>query len=687
MTLFLLDYFTLKQLPFFFLSCAIIFLTMATLIAKWRESHSMCKESIAKDFLLFQKHLDSYYVTNIWYTSFMVTLYGIMLSGIFLLFRLSLMGYERYIDIIDTSYLPSTILPWLIFTMISFMICIICYRTFLQIIFFKEVIKLYFYMSQFYWFQTCYHWITLLDIVNIFFQWRAVFEYLVNPQVENQYGYFRSFEILEDEDNWTRATFWRNRVQHNILFLLIAQVCYYFLSNYESFFYKISRIPQIIFSLVLVTELFNRKLFYIYYLLPIVLLLKLISQCYIFFKERKDDYDTAIYIYFYKNDIPYEKIRLYFKQKNDIYDPNNYQTLQSIRLTYKYNMLTFKKYVLDRFIVSMDEVPKYTAAETKNKTLREQIMIIMLFVIYNYSTTETMLLYIILIIMFYFSQKALVYIEKKDYITSNKTYTRIFWIFTVLELFMIYILIVKAKFIFMDNNILWDYIITIRHTYSDIEKIQYFWHYIAYITKNVGIYYDHEYLQSILSTVNLKDKILSAEELKDIKVLAMEYVSALKFREQREIILLREILLEEFFLKEYLLDNNISLFMKYSFYLIEPYIDHREKEYFIYLIHNTYFKDLMSNALTFEEVLQKATDFVHVFIITNIQSINLINQLIVEILDIVPPTTLDELLYAIAIMALMAIVHEKKILHFLAHSMVMKIIKLLPKGPLPIEET
>ena len=125
MTTYLLHYITFKQLPFVLLFFAVVFMIIAILLNKWREKNmAISVEKLKKDFLLFQKYLDRYYVTNIYYTSCLVIRYGIMLSGIFFIFRLSLIGSERYMTMTDINHSTGFMILWLIFIIIAVVLCI-----------------------------------------------------------------------------------------------------------------------------------------------------------------------------------------------------------------------------------------------------------------------------------------------------------------------------------------------------------------------------------------------------------------------------------------------------------------------------------------------------------------------------------------------------------------------------------
>jgi len=140
--IFLLQYLTIKNL----IICLLILYTI-TLVVQQNQNR---KKIYTKEFLeannerplVVLKHLDYYYVTNIYYTVIAVFLYIGFTVLLLIYLRYTFIGYQRML--IDISLTNAGL--HLLWVLLLFSIIFILYRRFLDIIFYPHVIRLHFYL-------------------------------------------------------------------------------------------------------------------------------------------------------------------------------------------------------------------------------------------------------------------------------------------------------------------------------------------------------------------------------------------------------------------------------------------------------------------------------------------------------------------------------------------------------------
>lgn len=232
--------------------------------------------------------------------------------------------------------------------------------------------------------------------------------------------------------------------------------------------------------------------------------------------------------------------------KNNLYDPRLYDNDNTRNLKYHFDYSSeMLEYVWNNHFIwrfSDMEADKRRSA----KITREQLLIILGFIIISYSSVGTWYMYSLLLIMYYSSKKITSNIGKEvnPIWKTKKTSLIIFWGTMIITLYSIWILIIKPEFIFMDTEILWDYGITITKTYSIEEKVVYFWKYFEVIAKPYCIQESFKYYKEIILNAHILNSITNETTLKEVTELIANLVGYIYCLEHQHFLGLKTIILE-----------------------------------------------------------------------------------------------------------------------------------------------
>lgn len=546
MILFLSKFIDITNIPFLFLLLALLCHILSIIIINYRNKTNNSLNNASKDFLLFTKYFDRYYVSNIYYTILQVMLYFILMFGVFFFFRILLIGYELHINSIETTTFNSTIILRVIFLMVSFMIFIVFYRTLLDVLFSTEYIKFYYYMSFFYKsFKSLENYITLRKIHSLFHDLEGTLDYMTcsDEYLEDSetYKYYSEcFELLSS--NWEIITKMRNYVKNYLSLYYCTKLFHYIIKNYRNHLYRLYIFPQTLILLIGCTELFQGKFYYIYYFLPIIFIINLLAHLCTFLQSKEKLMDLTIMQYFYGNTIAYSKIRRYFSNKYDAFDNEGYYTTQTKALRFHYEKELIN-YISKNF--RKESVDVNTTKGIRSKIHKEQLLIVILFTVFNYGTTKVVFIYLLLIILYYLSTKVSYYTGEVDEPVDNSKYSKAFWVLFIIELYIMWILIFQAKFTFMESEILWNYGIEIKKIYSIEEKHEYFEKYFDYLLKMILLPETQSYFKSLIETLNVKHKIIETTTLNEIRNLTISTIKTCFFLEEIKFLCIKDILFSE----------------------------------------------------------------------------------------------------------------------------------------------
>jgi hypothetical protein len=301
--------------------CVIVYITI-----RWRRISSRSYFDIDKSLPVFQKYLDSYYIANKSYT---------LAASLFFLFsNIIIFILLRYMSLGEISKLiPLELNDIFFLSMISlalqyilFVLCIFVYKIILEIFLLKEVLKCHLYLMQ-------YDLYISLQSIMIF----KVNDYILGRLWMICYriatGTYYPELFSKDFDIWFPQMI--HSLEHNYIVTnhYLKKIALWFMQLSSKwfvisyFFYLLARIlkflwwhnkhdlfkltPYVIIITTLFYDLYNKELYYIYYISFIFLFVHLFISYRNFVRGSKMTSHSIIADYFYKNTLPYEMQRFY----------------------------------------------------------------------------------------------------------------------------------------------------------------------------------------------------------------------------------------------------------------------------------------------------------------------------------------------------------------------------------------
>jgi len=263
-------------------------------------------------------------------------------------------------------------------------------------------------------------------------------------------------------------------------------------------------------------------------LIPITIYIQLLT-----FYSTKDDVDTGnLHRYFYKNELDYKKQRDFLLNKDIYYLP---EIMKSSQAQVLISPLGYEKFVIYITNNLMQDEKAYVKVQKNAKWMYFRYILTMIstigvgyilyikdtykLVILNYDLPLSIVFIVLvpLIIMIYVSQKVFklrsdaTWPSWSQYVYNSK-YNTIFWIFTLFQLYVFWVLLVKGNINFVYDDCLWKgFGIEISKLYSIEEKITFFKsHYEFSIkmlqTDNIAVQH-LDNLNLFISQLNLNDLI------------------------------------------------------------------------------------------------------------------------------------------------------------------------------------
>lgn len=525
-------------------------------------------EELKNSYSIFLKYIDKYYITNFKYTIIASIIYIIGTVFLFLLFRYLFIGQLNMLLRLDTSII---IVNYTLFTKyILFLLGLFLYKSLLQILFFKEIIKLRIYLQQFYPIDQLNSYCNF-NFGEHFCKFIWILSYRIATQTfskdlfEGDYDLWKNNLLDYSEHNYIKI--YNNYYIYKVIrkLMLISEkfnfIAYLFYCN-AKFFKFLSRhvsnglfkfVPYMLIILCILYELYNRELYYIYYVTFCYFLYYIISNFRKF--ERNLDYTYIEYLnqYFYKNDLPYSSQRLYiWNCETCIIINKNSRQNDTILYFFKLDQnkdndnFGFIFCILTNMIKgNIENIKKYNR-QSNFLYLRATIILTFIFInIYIYyelnititvfniviSNIVLFLLCLLLMIVAY----NILYCEiseefTKDEDTSeriyNIKYSIIFWILVILQSYICWLILLKPELTFIKTEILIQMpyeILTIKKIYTIEEKIFYLFQYFDFYlflrkSQDVILAMDEDYLRYILRQIDYNNLITSDITLKDIEV-------------------------------------------------------------------------------------------------------------------------------------------------------------------------
>lgn len=497
--IFLLQYLTIKNL----IICLLILYTI-TLVVQQNQNR---KKIYTKEFLeannerplVVLKHLDYYYVTNIYYTVIAVFLYIGFTVLLLIYLRYTFIGYQRML--IDISLTNAGL--HLLWVFLLFSIIFILYRRFLDIIFYPHVIRLHFYLysNKYYqmWVdfeQTNYHIGSYLGSYSASLYSYVTFDY----ELQNKHMKEWDDKYIPDivQRRARRAKWHSFFKQYKIIYWVFKypiQSFLWFISSRSGFFFYY--IPHMIVCYSFLYDLYYMNFYYIYYALFYFVVFNSLDKIRYFLHVKDPVYDNLIHKYFYKGQISYHVMRNYLKDKDnnkiDIYIKDNIICQRANTVMYSgeelipYLVNDLKVYYI------LDEDRAFNTRWSYIYHLQMHLIILALivgiFILFTCSYTiffssielPKIFLCCLIPLMVYFT----INISYDPLIKKriNKRYCLLFWIITSLQAFLFYIVLFKPILIIPENEVLFDVIFRITKSYTINDKIMYLYQYFEHYMK------------------------------------------------------------------------------------------------------------------------------------------------------------------------------------------------------------
>lgn len=502
------------------------------------------------EFLLY---LDNYYIRNIYYEIFIIIFYTFFSIGIFFIYRYNNLGLSINVDLFfGLDYNRDSLLTLLMFTL-----NIMYYLSILSRLFYIHVIKIHFYLYQYEWYRDLCskvkdNFLSFADKVlriELYFYWSICDKKVLMKSLQSDKSIEeRVNKMLNRKENdliniyeTARYKRWEYINNRKILYFCYKSI-HYFLDKLPNISYLLSYWIYIITFLVLIYDIFNGTLYYIYYMLLVLLISNFIKKIRRFIYVTDPVCDDVISKYFYSKNMDYYIKRLenatsrekYLKKRQDD-ETEALLWVQEELESYIKNDFTVDYAIRD----ALDEQYTYNGAKRLNI-----ILVIILGIIYYIVSDKYVIqiseitinigfLFMPFIILLYLLHKKIRYVNKEIKIPKEtKISTSMFslpsssedlrykWSFIILSaliiILMLYIML-KNKLTMEPNEIilnLKDYII-ITEIFSINEKMQYLDHYIKYLKKISD--FEQEHWEYLLNEIQSKLKIDTTISLKDIR--------------------------------------------------------------------------------------------------------------------------------------------------------------------------
>jgi len=610
----------LLHLPFY--SIILLWLGLLSLIIclsfrKTIKQSSPTKDELKKSKILFRIYIDRYFVANKIKTFGLCSIYIFGNSLIFILIRYMYLGQITSLMI---SPVTSNIWP-LIVIYLKLGITIILYKILLDVLFKNEINKLYLYVRHNRWYWHTLHNLLhfrlgeyLLGCLRVPCYRIATFTYQEKYIPGNLPEFIHGDEndYLSKNDTIIRLIkkLQELAMQYRIikdLFVVLAYILRFFHIHIRGIN---EHLPYLLLFIIFSIEFYNKEFQYIYIASFIFLLIKTKRDLTLYNDKREPyTYDPILSRYFYCNDIDYKIQRMSFYHDNKIAIDSNISSYQNRALFRDHDNIL--DYIFRDF--KNDNDPKYkrrTSGVYRRFLLTLTILcIISYLLIYKSSTYHIeglifvyiplVILFIPILIMIYCGYKT--YYPKnyeEDPTNADWVYSRkhniIYWIATIIQAAILYILLIKPELSALHNDILFDTIIKITKTYTVEERIMDLFTLFEASIQNMQISLkindqeyvkiftelEQEYLRYYLRQQDFSNIISSTTSLKDIEKyisqLYKDYTLLKLLGDQYEITFYEYLeAVHEFVQKRKVVDTWVSFILQTALYLYLEYLNRR----------------------------------------------------------------------------------------------------------------
>lgn len=453
-----------------------------------RKNEKLLLEKLKNSREFFRAYIDQYYITSKLKTFSFCFLYMCGTSLIFIGLRYTYLGNTTQLNYITTE--SSTAL----LTYIQVIITFILYKILLDKLFANEANKLYLFLETVSLGESCRYLLGCKIVESILGYLIVACDDFISKYVDNK-------------------NIQRTRYCLKVLFTALSFVLHFLYVHIKGFS---TQLPYFILSLIFFVELYNKEFKYIYIASFICILIVTKRRLEYFIRTRNRNLDKTIAEYFYNNDVSYAKQRLsFFYDEKILIIVNPLNTQQNQDLILKHSALV--DYIFNNF-----QIPNDSSNQKQQEGLYRRFFIVCssMFLL-SFTLTSKILVYktegfVFCMVLLLLLLCVLIYTSYQVYYSQNTTvYNSIFWITTLIQSYLFWILLLKPELFFPETEVLWNNVFTIIKVYTYEEKVMYLFQYFEYriagLTAN-----EQELLRCILRMVAFDTIIDETTTLKDI---------------------------------------------------------------------------------------------------------------------------------------------------------------------------
>lgn len=551
----LYEKFFLNNLTFWLFFVIIFFFFFTLVIVHYKkEKYSYTERDSHVNFL---KYIDKFYITNMFYTITCILIYFLSIFGIMFYLRFNSISKIKKLNTIfpleqgPINFTFNDIMGVICFGFLFFVVFIL-YKIFLDSLFFDEIIKMHLFLhnKNFYYNIQCFfshtHFKDFCGKICLFCHNISYLRALSEQNLVDDYQAYNEYDLMYENATIQKFAYfclsWAKKFEIIRLFFVLMRKLFHWLYLHIHFYNGFaSKIPYIFVFIILMYDIYNVQFHYIIYTIYPLYMIIILQQIIKFYLNITDSmFEGDLSRYFYKNSIEYSKQRVLLLENCDVYFKIMQESKQSKELFAHLKDENFLMYIKNRCKKVFD-----SKEDSNRQSMYQRYLFIIFygislsFLILGKNTIQCNVLYLnffipigyIILPLYLFSimcsieaykfPKGNDYYEISSYIYKKK-YAFIFWILAALQIYIFWLLLLKANLFVINDNILWKgWGIEVLKIYTLDEKKKYFWKYFFYIIVENNL--DYSVLEDLIATLQektLKDLITENMTLNDVRILA-----------------------------------------------------------------------------------------------------------------------------------------------------------------------
>lgn len=557
--------------PKFLIILLLLFYIISLLVIKYKRARYVKPflSNTVKFKLDFFKYMDKYYVSNIFYTFFAVILYFFGHSGWILVYNIFIrFNKDPKNNIFPINYdytkFDFYMISNLIVSSILLLTVFIMFKVMLDRLFYDEVLKLHLFLLKYPFYNIITHFMTE-SYIRDFFGKSYLYFYNVSVLQEDYNDMSHEIEAFSYKEIYEKTYIRKTSIiliklfkKYSIvrMFINLLLALFQCLYNHIRLILFAQYIPYIFLVIIIFYGFIYPDNLYISYLFFIIYIIIQLFNYSKFITKRDFVYDDLITRYFYKNDLNYNKQRVWLSKDiylflDKIYMSNFGKTILFYMEDAEYKS-GFVNYVLYDCISSYHK--EFGQQDSVKKLLNtyKRYYILSLLLLGTYYVISNKHKYIILVqgsnidisilclivpiisiivysgINIFKSPKSNIHNFTDEYI-YKKHYNIIFWSFTIIHLYCVWLLIFKANIFLISDGILWDkWGITLVRNYTFEEKYLYFYDHLHLILNEISKQNDFPYIINqisfLIEELSWKDLITERTTIAQTKELVEVFI-------------------------------------------------------------------------------------------------------------------------------------------------------------------